>query len=170
MELICYCYYTIRSVGISDWIDVISIVVNSLLALWIVNTIQRKANDKRVLKDHLIDEIKDIRKLYKGHLTSVYMSKAEARSEASWFKLMNIKVNDLMELINTKYKIDKTYLKAYQVELRSLIMSSSDFENAFSQDKCIDVGATLKRGLEKFQQEHNHLFNDLIVKINDSNR
>jgi hypothetical protein len=39
---------------ISDWISIITLIVNSGLAIWIVSTIQRKMNNRRVLKDHFI--------------------------------------------------------------------------------------------------------------------
>ena len=41
-------------ISFSELIDILSIVVNSFLAIWIVKTIQNKINNKIVLKDHFI--------------------------------------------------------------------------------------------------------------------
>lgn len=119
--------------GVSDWIALIGVIVNSILAYWIVRTIQNKLTNKRVLKDHFINEIKEIRNDYKTCLNNLYLNTTHPHRVIPWFKLMNIKVTDLMTLINTKYKIDKDKLKPYQIELQELITNNEDFMNQYSK-------------------------------------
>lgn len=151
----------------ADWIAIAGILVNSALTIWIVRTIQNRLTNKRVLKDHFIVEIKEIRSEYKCFLNKLYANKMTAQSIIPWFKLMNIKINDIIDLISEKYRIDKTILKPYQNDLRELITENEDFIKMFKSDKPIDFSDNSKNQFIKFQQENNHLFNKIIVKIND---
>lgn len=82
---------------------------------------------------------------------------------------MNIKVSDLSEIIYTKYKIDRDILKPYQIDLADLITNNEDFVNQFDNDDPIEFSASSKNTFVRFQQNHNHLFNSLIIGINDAN-
>jgi len=158
----------LKSFQPSDWIDLIGILVNSLLAIWIVRTIQSKLTNKRVLKDHFINEIKEIRNDYKTCLNNLYTSQSVAKRVIPWFKLMYIKVDDLMKLINQKYAIDKKMLSPYQNELRELITENEDFIKQYETGKPITFSEDSKSQFIKFQQSYNHLFNDIIIRVNDS--
>ena len=80
---------------------------------------------------------------------------------------MNIKVTDIMDEINCIYKIDKNTLNPYQNELRDLLTDNEDFNNQFNDEKLI-LSSNSKNSLIKFQQEKNKLFNQIILKINNS--
>lgn len=152
----------------SEWIDIFGVVVNAVLALWIVRTIQKKLTNRRVLKDHFINEVKEIRTEYKNCLGNLYDGKSAPYRVLSWFKLMNIKVNDLMGLINQKYKIDVHMLNPYQQELRELVTNNPDYMSQYNSEDPIQFSEDSRLQFIKFQQTHNHLFNDLIILINDS--
>lgn len=164
----CYIKYFFCSLGVSDWIALIGVIVNSILAYWIVRTIQNKLTNKRVLKDHFINEIKEIRNDYKTCLNNLYLNTTHPHRVIPWFKLMNIKVTDLMTLINTKYKIDKDKLKPYQIELQELITNNEDFMNQYSKADKVVFTENSRSQLIKFQQSHNQLFNAIIIAINDA--
>lgn len=153
---------------ISELISIVAIVVNSILAVWIVRTIQNRLANKRVLKDHFIVEVKDIRQTYQDQLNRIYSGKCKAKSLISWFKLMNIKVADLMDHISRIYGVNKDLLNPYQLSLRSLILSNSEFEEQFKSGKPVEYSEESKQSIIQFQQLYNHLFNDLIVAINDA--
>lgn len=165
---ICCCLNPFPSLEPSDWIDLIGIVVNFFLAVWIVITIQNKLTNKRVLKDHFISEIKEIRNEYRNCLSNLYSDQTHPKRVIPWFKLMNIKVDDLMSLISKKYKVKTNYLYPYQNELRELITENEDFISQFNSDKAILFTDISKNKFIKFQQNHNQLFNNLITEINDA--
>ena len=83
-----------------------------------------------------------------------------------WHKLMNIKVNDVMYDLENTYKINKTSLKPYQIELRELITDNEDFIEQFNSEKLVLNHNSINL-IIKFQQNHNKLFSDLIIKINN---
>jgi hypothetical protein len=167
MGTTCCCLKFLCSLEAADWIALFGVIVNAGLAYWIVRTIQDKLTNKRVLKDHFINEIKDIRNEYKTCLNNLYANSTHPHRVIPWFKLMNIKIDDLMTLINKKYNIEKSKLKPYQVELQELITNNEDFMAHYNHDKVIFSQAS-RTQLIKFQQSHNQLFNEIIITINDA--
>lgn len=153
-------------VSISDWINIIGIIINSSLSIWLVITIQNRLTNKRVLKDHFITEIKDIRSEYKIFLNNLYSNNIRVKSVIPWFKLMNIKVIDIMRTINEIYKIDENILNPYQNDLRELVTENEDFINSFYLGENIIFSDSSKTKIIEFQQKNNNLFNRLIIEIN----
>lgn len=81
---------------------------------------------------------------------------------------MNIKLNDLMELISKRYKIEKNIFNPYQIELRNLITENEDYQNSYKSKKPIVFSNESKSSFIQFQQSNNHIFNEVIVSINDA--
>lgn len=152
----------------SDWIDIIGIVVNACLGLWIVHTIQSRATNRRVLKDHFIAEVKNIREEYKKLLSKLYGSSVPPKTIVPWFKLMNLKTYDLQNILEQRYKIPKKLLEPYQIELRELITESNDFISQFNNGTLLVLSSDLQNKLIRFQQSYDYVFNHIITKINDA--
>ncbi len=158
-----------QSLDSSDWVDIVAIIINSILALWIISRLQNKITNKRVLKDHFITEIREIRNEYKQYLKNLYADSVNPKTIIPWFKLMNIKVSDTMMYLNTKYKIEPTLLNPYQNDLRELITENPEFNNQFKDKIVLTLSPEFKTQLVTFQQTNSKLFNEIIVKINDAN-
>ncbi|TYA78538.1 hypothetical protein [Seonamhaeicola marinus] len=154
-------------IELSDIIAIVGVIVNSLLAIWIVKTLQNNLTNKRYLKDHVIEEIKDLRNEYKKFLNELYQGRLKPKQILPWFKLMNIKTQDVMEIINQKYGLDKESLKSYQIELRNMVTEQEEFSENFKQNKCFTLKESSLRDLLLFQQNNNSKFNQLIIDIND---
>lgn len=163
----CCCLNFFCTLEAADWIALFGVIVNAVLAFWIVKTIQNKLTNKRVLKDHFINEIKDIRNEYKTCLNNLYSNTTHPQRVIPWFKLMNIKVDDIMSITHLKYSIDKEKLKPYQIELQELITNNEDFMAQYNGEKVV-FSQTSRTQLIKFQQSHNQLFNEIIIAINDA--
>ena len=80
---------------------------------------------------------------------------------------MNIKINDLLLFLNTEYNIDKSILVPYQYELQDIISESEEFVLNFRDNIPISFSSKTKNLFVKFQRDHNRLFNNLIVNINN---
>lgn len=156
-------------ITIADWINIVSVIVNICIAIWITHVLQNKFTNNRTLKDHFINEIKDVRAEYKGFLNRLYSNSTNPKELLPWFKLMNIRVKDLVMLMNNRYEVAEDFLNPYQNDLRELITESDDFNRCY-RDRQLILTENLKRDLMRFQQEHQRLFNELIIKINDSNK
>lgn len=112
--------------------------------------------------------MKDIRQQYRAFMSELYSDSMLPGKIVPWFKLMNIKIDDLLEIVHGRYKINKDVLAPYQIELRELITENEDFIRQYKNNTPITFSAASKQHLMKFQQQHNHLFNALIIKINDA--
>ena len=53
-------------------------------------------------------------------------------------------------------------------EVPELITDSDDFINQFKGDKPVKFSQETKKSIIRFQQQHNQLFNELIILINDA--
>ncbi len=148
-------------------ISVVGLIINSILAIWIVKILQNNLANKRYLKDYLIEEIKDIRLEYRRFLNDLNSGKLKPKNILPWFKLMNIKVQDIMEIISKKYKIDKDSLKSYQIELRELVTEFKEFNSNYKENKFVKLNDSTLKELIRFQQENNSVFNSIIMKINE---
>jgi hypothetical protein len=168
MGIFCQLKCFLSSLDHSDFVEIFGVMVNSLLAYWIVRTIQTNLTNKRVLKDHFINEIKDIRNEYKNCLNNLYSNRTHPKLVIPWFKLMNIRVGDTMNLINNKYNIETTKLNPYQITLQELVTNNEDFMNQFKNDSPVEFSENSKIQLIKFQQENSQLFNEIIIAVNDA--
>lgn len=72
-----------------------------------------------------------------------------------------------MGIINEKYNIDKDMLYPYQNTLRELVTEDENFIQQYKNNADIQFSDDSKNKFIRFQQEQNHLFNEIIIKIND---
>lgn len=164
----CWFYRLLGTLDASNWIDLAGIIINSILAVWIVKTIQNRLTNKRVLKDHFITEIKEIQKEFRQFFSELYSNRTKPKDCLAWFKLMNIRVSDLLAIASKKYLVGASALDPYLIELRDFISNSQEFTNAFYGNSPITPSESLRSRLILFEQTNNHLFNEVIVIINDS--
>lgn len=153
----------------SNFIDILGIIVNSLLALWIVQTIQNKLANKRVLKDHFISEVKDIRTEYNEYIKDIYGERLIPRETLRAFKLLNIKKDNLLSDIADIYKVAEPNLNSFHVDLRELITNSPEYSANFRNNSPVSFSGVTKIKLDRIQVNYNGVFNKLIIKINDAN-
>lgn len=151
-----------------DIISIVSLVVNSCLAIWVVKNLQKNLANRRYLKNHIISEIKDLKSDYRNFLNELHLGKIKPKKIAPWLKLINIKVQDVMEIVSDKYKIDENTLRNYQVELRKVITEFDEFILNYKENKCFKLKDKSIQELIKFQQNNSSKFNSLIIKINDN--
>jgi len=152
----------------SDYIRILGILINALLAVWIVNVLQKKLANTRALKDYFIDETKSIKDAYKDKIKDIHTDNLNPQHQKAWFKQMNLDTQDLMNMLNSKYStINESVLHPFQQELRELILNNPEFENAFKKNKKIIFSEDFKLKISRFEQKNSKLFNELIIKIND---
>lgn len=151
----------------SDAISILSLVVNSLLAIWIVRTLQNNLANKRHLKDFLISEIKDLRFEYKKFFNELCSGNLRTKKIIPWLKLLNIKSHDTLNIINEKYNVKKNYLNSYQVELRELVTELDEFNSNYNENRKLALKEESFSKLIKFQQENSSKFSSIIIMINE---
>jgi hypothetical protein len=148
-------------------VNFIGIIVNGFLAWWIVNSIQKRMKDERTIKDHFILEIKDLRGDCRGLLTSIFSGKRTPDEMIFSLKLIGIKSTHLLDIFDTNFKISKNYLNQYLVEINQIITDDSNFiANANTNNK-ITLSDQTQRAILRFQAQHQMVFNNLILLVND---
>jgi hypothetical protein len=168
MGACCFCLTDDSGMKIADWIALAGIFINAGIGIWIVLILQNKLANKRVLKDHLISEVKIINLQFQTYFESLINNQVKPKDVIPWFKLMNIKIDDVMNIIATRFKINKKLLNPFQNDLRELITNHQDYINLYQSNNPIILSQNLYSMLMKFQQDNNSLFNSLIIEINDS--
>jgi uncharacterized protein YneF (UPF0154 family) len=149
---------------VSDWIAIIGILINGMLGVAIVIFLQSKLTNKRLLKDHFINEVKDLRKEYAIYFKT--LSGISPKEVVSILKSINRKGSDLVAILNKKYKIDEKVFTPFHIELSDILTEDPEFIKNY-HEKNIVLSAEGSRSLRKFQNENSGLFNAIIIGIND---
>lgn len=153
-------------ITISDWIAIAGIVVDAVVAIWIVKTIQNKLTNRRVLKDLIIKDIIDIKKEYNDFLNEIDNDEVLPKDVVPKLKSLSLKINNMMGLIPESYTISKDILQPYQTELNMMITNDKDYSDNYKENK--PVKFTNKTQFYEFQNKYGNLFNKLIVKVNEA--
>src|SRR5436190_2102009 len=79
-----------------------SLVISAIgvaVTLWLVAVVQNGINNRRLLKDHFIKEVLEIRKEYLDLLRRLQAGEVGAKDVAYLFQQINIRVEDLMPIL-----------------------------------------------------------------------
>lgn len=154
--------------SIDNWIEITGILVDFIIAVFIVNAVQKKIESDRVTKDYFIKEFIEIRNLYKNFFDDLEGGKIHSRNLLPWFKYVSIRTDDALRILNQKYGIELNIMDPYVVILREWLSENQDFVKCYGKKAYIKLSEKSMNELFVFQQNHNHIFNDVIVKINES--
>jgi hypothetical protein len=155
----------ITKLSITDIINIISILMDSSLIIYISYKFQKSINNKRTLKDILILEIKEIRQQHDEFYKSLLKGTQNAKDIKQWLKLMTIKINSISPFLK-EYKIDNMCFNPYTVELREIITESDDFQRGYNY-KMITFDNDFKKEIFNFHNKNNKVFLEVILKINN---
>jgi hypothetical protein len=148
-------------------VNLLGILINGFLAWWIVSNIQKKQNNDRIIKDHFINEVKELRIDCKKFLQKAYNGDCTQNEIITSTRLIGIKSSDILNLLERRLLINHAYLNSYHIELNRILTDDKGF--IIANDEKIKVKLS-KQGellLLQFQAQHNSRFNDLILEIND---
>lgn len=150
-----------------DIINIIGLVINLIVGGIILFKIQSRENNKRVLKDHFIEEIKQLKSDYRDFIDKLYLGEVNAREAVTWFKMTNVRVNELVGLMNQKYKVHPKVFEPYQITLRNLITNSEDFIRAWNSPT-VQFSEESKKMILAFRTKYENRFNKVIIDVNDA--
>lgn len=153
---------------ISAWAGIIGTLVSLFFGFWIAKSLQKKMTSQRVLKDHLINEVRTLNDFYFNFLNDLVEDKRDVKGLISLFKTMYIKISRLMVIVNKNYGISPFFLLNYQVGIRRIILNSPEYEASYNGGGKLQLSEETINEIMQFRQANEHLFNDLILKINDA--
>jgi hypothetical protein len=161
-----FCVGSFWTFDMSNLIDLLGMVVNVLLTIWIVTTIQDRQSNRRVLKDHYIERLIRIQSDYEIFFSRAYAGELVPAETLHWFKLENIRINNLLKFLCTNYQIDHHHLHPYQIDLNRIIVDDPAFTASYNTNNRIIFSGNSKQKLMKFQESNESLFLEMIEKIN----
>jgi len=152
---------------IADWIAILNIVVTSIIGIWIAIAVQNNLTKSRYLKEYFINEVKEIRDLYKQFVNQLYKNKTSAKDIKEWFKIMSERTQNLDKFIREKYRIDNSLIVSKHAEIQKLITSMDDFNEQF-KDETVKFSNSSKNDILRLHSELSCVLTQRVIDINSS--
>lgn len=156
----------------SDWISIsslavsaIGIVVSALVAIWIVDILQRRHEYRHQLNDHLSKEVLSVREQYRQLIRNLMATEQRPKQIVNEFKITGIYVNDLLILLHSQYGTPTDILQPYQTELLSIVTDCEEYNQAYSRNKLFRYRKSTINSIQKFEKSHDKLFNNILLTI-----
>lgn len=152
---------------ISDWISILNILVTSIIGIWIAIAVQNNLTKSRYLKEYFINEVKEIRDLYKQFVNQIYKSKVSAKDIKEWFKIMSERTQNFDKFIREKYKIENSLILTKHAEIQKVITSMDDFNEQFKDDT-VEFSNSSKNDILRLHSELSCVLTQRVIDINST--
>ena len=154
---------------ISDWISIIEIIVTSVIGIWIAVAVQNNLTKSRYLKEYFINEVKDIRDLYKQFINQLYRNKMSATDIKDWFKIMSERTQNLDNFLHDKYKIINSLIVSKHAEIQQKITSMDEFNEDYKKPTITFTNSS-KNDILKLHSELSCSLIQRIIDINEARK
>lgn len=149
-------------------VGVIEILITAFVAIWIVQSVQTKIDNEKVLKDFFSGELIQLRTDLRSFLDRLICEEIEAQSIKRDHNLLRVRIKDLLSALNKKFKIDKKCLRAYRQNLLRIVEADENYEKGFAENKKVRLKEETINSLHMLRTDNDHLFNDILIKLYDS--
>lgn len=160
------------SLSPSDWIaisglsiSVMSILVSAMVAIWIVDKLQRGLENHQQLKDYLSQEVLSVREQYRDLIRDLTGTTQTPKRIRSRFKTIGIYASDLLRLLNTQFGTPVDILLPFQTELSGIATECEEYNNASRRNRKFQYRKTTIDSILEFERSHDKLFNDILMTI-----
>lgn len=164
---ICYIFLFLAKAcdfSTDNIINLSSIIINLIIAGFIVLFLQKKYADGREVKNYLINELKQVQTEYKEFSNKLIYDKVDGKFILSWFKVINVKLGHLKFFMKDELEIDDDRLNVLIQDIRLAVTKSDSFNNTFSSPKIV-LSQRVKNSLLESNKNINHCFIGVIIKI-----
>lgn len=148
-----------------------SLVVSALgvgLTYWLVSVVQNGINNRRLLKDHYIREVLELRLEYFDLFRSLQNGQINPKNLPYRFQQISIRVDDLMPGIKEDFCDVTEDLSAYHLEIFLGIEAISEYQAKYRANKKVFANKASKEALQELQRCSIGTFNSIIRQINGS--
>lgn len=160
------------SLSPSDWIaisglsiSVMSILVSAMVAIWIVDKLQRGLENHQQLKDYLSQEVLSVREQYRDLIRDLTGTTQTPKRIRSRFKTIGIYASDLLRLLNTQFGTPVDILLPFQTELSGIATECEEYNNASRRNRKFQYRKATIDSILEFERSHDKLFNDILMTI-----
>ena len=158
--------------GVSDYLSaiqiiiaVLNIIIMAFIAIWVVQSVQRKMDSEKTLKDFFSRELIELRSDLRAFLDKLISGKMEAKAIKREHHLISVRIQDILTALNKKFGIDKKYLKAYRQSLMKIVEADPNYVNLFETNGIVSFDNETVSKLHTLRTNNDHLFNDILLKI-----
>lgn len=163
------CLHNLRKFNLStdNIISIISVVVTTIVGVYIARSLTKAQNNKRTLKDNFIAELKECREDYRYFLKQIYNGNMPAKELLVWFKMYNIRLTSIIEQIEIHCDTDGRDLQKSIFELRSYLTELPSYEKSFNRNDKFVLEDREKLHLVNLQQNFYPRFYGLLIDLNN---
>lgn len=156
----------------SDWllvtsiaVSAIGIVVSAIVAIWIVDTLQKRLDRNHQLKDHFSKEVLAVREQYRNLVRDLTGTSQRPKQIVNNFKITGIYANDLLQLLNTQFNTPTDILQPFQTELSAIATECEEYNKAYRYNKKFQYRRATIEAIREFEKNHDKLFNEILMTI-----
>lgn len=146
-------------------VSVMEILVTAFVAIWVVQSVQTKIDREKVLKDYFSGELIQLRTDLRAFLDLLIRGQMEAQSIKREHNLLRVRINDLMDVLNEKFNVDKKYLSAYRQGLLKIVEEDENYESGYSDNLKVKFTDSTVERLHKLRTKNDHVFNYILLKL-----
>lgn len=160
-----------------DLFDVLTLVISGIslligasgviVTLWLAISVQSGFNNRRILKDHFIREVLEIRSDYLDLLRKLQSGEVPAKDVTYYFQQINIRVEALMPLLQAQFALDAS-IRDYHLDLLSGATELAEYAGKFKRNLKVFKSRESRESLQASHARSVKIFTELIVQINDA--
>lgn len=159
-----------------DIYDVLTLVVATLtfvvtaagvgLTYWLVSVVQNGINNRRLLKDHYIREVLEIRSEYFDLFRSLQKGELKPKDVAYRYQQLKIRVDDLMPGILEEFPLVNEDLSAYHLSILTGVEELDEYQRKYRKNNKVFTTIKSKEALQEIHRCSIGIFNAIIRQIN----
>jgi hypothetical protein len=153
----------------SDWltlagicVDIMSILISSYIAYWVVGVIQNKMERASKLRDYFATELIELKKGYSNLIQEVCMANFTMGTFRPQMQSLGVRTTSLTNNLNSKYHLTNKIIQKHSA-LYQTISFTPEFEK--SMDGNIALTDTVKSEIRKLEQEMINEFDTSLMKL-----
>lgn len=152
---------------IAAWLSLVVSIAGVLVTCWLAVSVQSGFNNRRILKDHFIREILEIRQEYLDLLRRLQVGDVFAKEVTFLFQQINIRVEDLMPILVEQFKLTQNF-RDYHINILSTVTEIPEYTTKFRGNGKVFLRKDSKEILQSAHANNMGVFTKVIIEINDS--
>lgn len=162
-----------------DWLDYLGIIFSGLtfaaaaagvyVAYSVGAVVQRELTNRRILKDHFIREILEVRQEYLNLIRRLLNGEVKCRDVQTLFRQISMRVDDLAPILNEEFGCDANTLSDCHLQLLTGIEKIPEYENGWTRNREIFASYEGREALREIGTRSYRTFNQVVRQINEAN-
>lgn len=149
-------------------ISIIEILITAFVAIWIVQSIQTKIDNEKLLKEYFSKELIQLRSDIRLYFDKLITGGFYAQSVKREHHLLRVRINDLLSALSKKFTVDYKCLDCYRLNLLKIIEEDKLYNQKYAINGKVKLTDETVAKLHVLRTENDHIFNDILIKIHEA--